>query len=78
LVVAAKMAIEDFGAAAKGLAATVPCEDHRNNPDFAAEQARNGTKGAESMPFSTFNQGTGRKIYEVEGICEISLTEDRA
>ncbi len=38
--VAAKMAIEDFGAAVKGLDVTVLWEDHRNNPDFAAEKAR--------------------------------------
>ncbi len=39
-VVAAKMAIEDFGAAAKGLDVTVLWADHRNDPDFAAEKAR--------------------------------------
>jgi branched-chain amino acid transport system substrate-binding protein len=39
-VVAAKMAIDDFGAAAKGLDVTVLWEDHRNNPDYAAEKSR--------------------------------------
>ena len=39
-VVAAKMAIEDFGAPAKGLDVTVLWADHRNAPDFAAEKAR--------------------------------------
>ncbi len=39
-VVAAKMAIEDFGAPAKGLDVTVLWADHRNSPDFAAEKAR--------------------------------------
>jgi branched-chain amino acid transport system substrate-binding protein len=39
-VVAAKMAIDDFGAAAKGLDVTLLWEDHRNNPDYAAEKAR--------------------------------------
>jgi branched-chain amino acid transport system substrate-binding protein len=39
-VVAAKMAIEDFGAADKGLDVAVLWADHRNNPDFAAEKAR--------------------------------------
>ncbi len=39
-VVAAKMAMEDFGAAAKGLDVTVLWADHRDNPDFAAEKAR--------------------------------------
>ena len=39
-VVAAKMAIEDFGAPAKGLDVTVLWADHRNTPDFAAEKAR--------------------------------------
>ncbi len=38
--VAAKMAIEDFGAPAKGLDVTVLWADHRNDPDFAAEKAR--------------------------------------
>ncbi len=39
-VVAATMAIEDFGAPAKGLDVTVLWADHRNSPDFAAEKAR--------------------------------------
>ena len=39
-VVAAKMAIEDFGAPAKGLDVTVLWADHLNTPDFAAEKAR--------------------------------------
>ena len=39
-VVAAKMAVEDFGAPAKGLDVTVLWADHRNSPDFAAEKAR--------------------------------------
>ena len=39
-VVAAKMAIEDFGAPAKGLDVAVQWADHRNSPDFAAEKAR--------------------------------------
>ena len=34
------MAIEDFGARAKGLDVTVLWADHRNNPDFAADKAR--------------------------------------
>ena len=39
-VVAARMAIEDFGAQAKGLDVTVLWADHRSSPDFAAEKAR--------------------------------------
>jgi len=39
-IVAAKMAVEDFDAAAKGLDVTVLWAGHRNNPDFAAEKAR--------------------------------------
>jgi branched-chain amino acid transport system substrate-binding protein len=39
-VAAAKMAIADFGAQAKGLDVTVLWADHRNSPDFAAEKAR--------------------------------------
>jgi branched-chain amino acid transport system substrate-binding protein len=39
-VVAAKMAIDDFGAAAKGLDVTITWADHRNDPDFAADKAR--------------------------------------
>jgi branched-chain amino acid transport system substrate-binding protein len=39
-VAAARMAIEDFGAQAKGLDVTVLWADHRNSPDFAAEKAR--------------------------------------
>jgi branched-chain amino acid transport system substrate-binding protein len=39
-VAAAKMAIEDFGAQAEGLDVTVQWADHRNDPDFAAEKAR--------------------------------------
>jgi len=34
------MAIEDFGAQAKGLDVTVQWADHRNDPDFAADKAR--------------------------------------
>jgi branched-chain amino acid transport system substrate-binding protein len=37
---AAKMAIDDFGAAANGFDVTVLWADHRNDPDFAAEKAR--------------------------------------
>lgn len=39
-VVAAKMAIEDFGAAAKGINVTVVSADHQNKPDVASTIAR--------------------------------------
>jgi branched-chain amino acid transport system substrate-binding protein len=39
-VVAAKMAIEDFGAAAKGLKVDVVAADHQNKPDVALNTAR--------------------------------------
>lgn len=39
-VVAAKMAIEDFGAAAKGINVTVVSADHQNKPDIASTIAR--------------------------------------
>jgi branched-chain amino acid transport system substrate-binding protein len=39
-VVAAKMAIEDFGAAAKGLKVEVVAADHQNKPDVALNTAR--------------------------------------
>jgi branched-chain amino acid transport system substrate-binding protein len=39
-VVAAKMAIEDFGAAAKGLKVDVVSADHQNKPDIAVNTAR--------------------------------------
>lgn len=39
-VVAAKLAIEDFGAAGKGLDVTVVSADHQNKPDIAVNKAR--------------------------------------
>jgi branched-chain amino acid transport system substrate-binding protein len=39
-VVAAKMAIEDFGAAAKGLKVDVVTADHQNKPDIGVNKAR--------------------------------------
>lgn len=39
-VVAARMAIEDFGAAAKGINVTVVSADHQNKPDVASTIAR--------------------------------------
>jgi branched-chain amino acid transport system substrate-binding protein len=39
-VVAAKMAIEDFGAAAKGLKVEVVSADHQNKPDIGVNKAR--------------------------------------
>jgi branched-chain amino acid transport system substrate-binding protein len=39
-VVAAKMAIEDFGAAAKGLKVDVVAADHQNKPDIAVNTGR--------------------------------------
>ena len=39
-VVAAKMAIEDFGAAAKGIKVEVVSADHQNKPDVAVNKAR--------------------------------------
>ena len=40
-VVAARMAVEDFGAAAKGLKVEIVCADHQNKPDIGASIARN-------------------------------------
>jgi branched-chain amino acid transport system substrate-binding protein len=39
-VVAAKMAIEDFGAAAKGMKVEVVSADHQNKPDVGSNVAR--------------------------------------
>ncbi len=39
-VTAAKMAVEDFGAAGKGLDVTVVTADHQNKPDIAVNKAR--------------------------------------
>jgi branched-chain amino acid transport system substrate-binding protein len=39
-VVAAKMAVEDFGAAKKGINVTVVSADHQNKPDIASNLAR--------------------------------------
>ena len=39
-VVAAKMAVEDFNAAAHGMKVEVVCADHQNKPDVGANIAR--------------------------------------
>ena len=36
-VAAAKMAVEDFGAAAKGIKVEIVCADHQNKPDVGVE-----------------------------------------
>ncbi|MGN6486757.1 MAG: ABC transporter substrate-binding protein, partial [Devosia sp.] len=39
-VIAAKMAVEDFGAAAKGINVEIVSADHQNKPDIASNIAR--------------------------------------
>ena len=39
-VIAARMAVEDFGAAAKGLKTEIIFADHQNKPDIGSQVAR--------------------------------------
>ncbi len=65
-VIAAKMAIEDFGAAAKGIKVEVVSADHQNKSDVAVNKAREwyDTEGVDAI-FDVPNSGVALAISAI-------------
>jgi branched-chain amino acid transport system substrate-binding protein len=52
-VIAARMAVEDFGAEKKGMKVEIVSADHQNKPDIGSSIARSGSTPTRSMRSST-------------------------